>query len=342
MTTMTSVKNVIQSVLRDRFPQEEQPGASVLVMVGNDTAVGQRGLANLETGERITPETNFRLASVSKQFTAAAVLRLVEQGRLGLQQTLREVLAEFDAYGDRITIEHLLRHTSGIKDYEPLLEKAPAPAQPFMDAEVTALLAAQLETDFAPGSRFRYSNSGYAVLAQIVERVSGLAFPDFLKREYFDPLGMTSTLALVNRPGAPAVPHRALGYAQNSDGQFILKDQGLSTAVLGDGGVYTSAVDYAKWIAAYMQGRVLSPQLVEQAWQPTRTTGGELVHYGYGWRLEPLPRDPDRLRPYHPGSTSGFRNGVVLDRERQLAVLVLSNCSGGDSVGMAKAIEEMI
>jgi CubicO group peptidase (beta-lactamase class C family) len=248
---------------------------------------------------------------------------------------LTDFFPDFPEYGWQIKVEHLLRHTSGIKDYEPLVAKGEY-AEPVMDAEVLGLLAEQNEGDFEAGSRFRYSNSGYAVLSQIVEQVTGVSFPDFLKGTFFDALGMEDSLALVNRAGAAEVSNRAIGYALDADGSFVWSDQGSTSAVLGDGGIYTSAVDYEKWIRAYCEGRVLKPETVERAWKPGVTTTGDVVPYGYGWRLE---ERGGKWRPYHPGSTTGFRNGVVLDPEAGVIVLVLSNRANGDAVALAKAIE---
>jgi len=327
-------RHKLTTIAENFFPHDE-PGCSILIVHGDETLTIQRGLAVMDSAVSIAPETNFRLASVSKQFTAACILQLRDTGTLRLDQYLKDFFPDFPDYGRSITVEHLLRHTSGIKDYEPLVEAYDF-AEPVMDRDVRRILMDQEGGDFRPGSRFRYSNSGYALLAEIIEQVTGLSFPDYLRRYIFDPLGMTNSLALVNRPGAPVVPDRAIGYAINPDGTFRWSDQGKTSAVLGDGGIYTSAVDYEKWIRAYINGEILDVDTVREAWKSTVTITGDVVPYGYGWRLEQVN---DKWRPYHPGSTTGFGNGVVVDPEKERVVLVLTNRSSGDSVAVAKALE---
>lgn len=329
--------NEIESRVDEYFPDGDQPGCAVLLVSGDETHAWVRGVANMETGVAISAQTNFRLASVTKQFTAACVLQLRQAGRLNLEQPLTDYFPEFAEYGHAIHLQHLLRHTSGLKDYEKLL---PADlAEPVSDADVLALLAGQSECDFTPGSHFRYSNSGYALLAMVVEAVSGLSFSDYLRQNLFEPVGMANTLAFVDGVGAPEVEHRAIGYALNGAGEFVWADQGLTTAVLGDGGIYCSAEDYARWIRSYWSGEIISLDAVGEAWTPEETSGGEVAPYGYGWRLEMIA---GRWRPYHPGSTSGFRNGVIVDVDKQWAVLVLSNRCNGDAVALAEEIKGIL
>lgn len=329
----------LSELVNERYPNSDEPGCAVLVVRGDDTQVITVGLATIAPVVAVTPQTNFRLASVAKQFTAASILVLRDEGRLALSQTIADFYPDFPKYGSSITVENLLRHTSGIKDYEPIVA-ATNPPQPVMDREVMALLAAETATDFEPGSRFRYSNSGYAVLTMIVEAVAGESYPDFLTRQFFAPLGMSNTLAFDCRPGKPAVSNRALGHNLSADGAWCVKDQSETSAVLGDGGIYTSALDYEKWIRAYMKGNVLKKSTLLEAWAPGLTTAGDTVPYGYGWRLEPQDhRGTTYYRPYHPGSTTGFRNGVIVNYKADTAVLVLTNRSSGDAVALAKALE---
>ena len=330
--------NVIETVLDEHFPESDKPGCAVMAVQNDKSRYYFRGLANLESGVPVGPKTNFRLASVAKQFTAACILQLRDAGKLALAQRLTEFFPDFPRYGADITVENLLRHTSGVKDYEKLVaEDYEGP--PVMDAQVLELLAGEEAGDFEPGSMFRYSNSGYALLAMIVEKVSGLGFPKYLKANIFDPLGMTGTLALVNRPGSPEVPERAIGYKLDGEGNFGWADQGSTSAVLGDGGIYCSVSDYEKWIRAYWSGELLSQATVAEAWQPGATTGGEVVPYGYGWRLAELD---GKWRPYHPGSTTGFRNGSIVNYENRTAVLVLTNRCNGDAVALATQIEQLL
>ncbi|MBW3550139.1 MAG: serine hydrolase, partial [Proteobacteria bacterium] len=220
----------------DRLMQRYQgavPGASVLVVRDGETLVCRSyGLADLEQGIATTPSTNYRLASMTKQFTAAAVLMLAEDGRIGLDDPVRRWLPSLHHAADAVSIRHLLTHTSGLVDYEDLIP-ASTTAQ-LRDADVLRLLAPQDRLYFPPGSGYRYSNSGYALLALIVERASGRAFSNFLRERIFLPAGMDGSLVQV--PHGPTVQHRAYGYSE-LDAGWARTDQDRTSAVLGDGGV---------------------------------------------------------------------------------------------------------
>src|SRR5436309_647359 len=169
------------------------------------------GLADLDTKIPITPETDFRLASVSKQFTAMAVMLLVHDGKLRYDQTLTEIFPQFPHYGSKITVRHLLNHTSGLRAYEEIYDKQTAGTPlnnipQLHDADVLRILEQQTSGSFAPGERWEYSNSGYSVLATIVERVSGISFSDFLRQRIFEPLEMSHTVAYVT--GKNEIPNR--------------------------------------------------------------------------------------------------------------------------------------
>lgn len=230
------------------------PGAAVLVLHDGQPVFRRGyGLAVVEDGTPVTAASNFRLASVSKQFTAAAVLLLVEDGRLGLDQPARQWLPELPPAAAGITLRHLLSHTSGLLDYEDLMD--PADTRQVHDADVLALLSRQDRLNFAPGTQYRYSNSGYALLALIVGRASGQDFAAFLQQRIFRPLGMTHTVA--HQDGVDTVAARAYGYSR-IDGRWQRTDQSTTSAVLGDGGIYSSLDDLARWDAALYDDRLLS------------------------------------------------------------------------------------
>lgn len=215
------------------YDGDDRPGACVLVRHrGAVWYEGCVGMADLEAGRAATPETNFRLASVTKQFTATAVLRLVSQGRLSLTTTLREIFPDFPPWADAVTVEQLLTHTAGLVDYEDLMP--PGDAQ-ILDDGVVALLRTQDSTYFPPGSAFRYSNSAYAVLARVIEVRGGRPFAAFLEDEIFRPLGMTTAVA--HEEGRSTVAARAFGYSRRDDGGWLRTDQSTTSAVLGDGGI---------------------------------------------------------------------------------------------------------
>ncbi len=289
-------------------------------------------------GEAITPRTNFRLASMTKQFTAAAVLILRDRGKLALEDAVTRHVPSLPGWAAGMTLRHLLTHTSGVPAYEALLP--PGLEKPVVDAEVPALLAAAPGPDFAPGTRFFYSNTGYALLALAVEQVSGTSYPDFLKGAIFAPLGMDATLAFV--AGGPAVERRAYGHKRGPGGVgWIPADQSLTSSVLGDGGVYSSVEDYARWDAA-LYGKAegpLSPATIAEAFAPARLADGAPVEYGLGWRLETVN---DRPVIYHTGKTTGFNTCVRRVPSCGFTVIALSNREGQDTHRITRDAVEVL
>jgi CubicO group peptidase (beta-lactamase class C family) len=316
-------------VLMQRY-QGSVPGVSVLVL-RNGKAVVRRsyGFADLERRTAATPQTNYRLASVTKQFTAASVLLLAQQGKLSISDRLKRWLPSLPSALDSVTIKHLLTHTSGIVDYEDLIPDS-ATAQ-VHDLDVLHLLESKDSTYFKPGTNYRYSNSGYALLALVVERASGKRFAAFLHDRIFAPLGMNNTLA--HEEGFSIVTNRAYGYTMK-DGTWMRKDQSVTSAVLGDGGIYSSTDDLAKWDAALYDSRLLSDTSRDLAFSAHTTTNNPEVSYGFGWRIT-------GETVWHSGETSGFRNVIVRYPSRRLTVIILSNRDDPSPYETALSIAKM-
>jgi CubicO group peptidase (beta-lactamase class C family) len=296
------------------------PSACVLVRRGGTVAYEHCfGMAELETARAATPETNFRLASVTKQFTATAILSLVERGDLTLEATLTDVFPDFPAYGRAITIRHLLTHTSGLLDYEDLMD--PDDTTQIKDAGVLTLMEHQDSTYFTPGTVYRYSNTGYALLAMAVEHTTRRRFAQFLDKTIFTPLRMTGTVA--HEDGVSTVVHRAFGYSRGSDGTWIRTDQSTTSAVLGDGGIYSSLRDLDRWLAV-VEGRdtLLPPSTQAMMFSRATLANGTTIGYGFGYHLDTY-RGLERIR--HEGSTMGFRNEMQRYPSKDLTVLVLTN-----------------
>jgi len=325
----------------------KSPGASVLVRQNGHTVFASGyGVGDLHTLRRIDARTNFRLASFTKQFTAMAIMQLVHDGKLFYNQTLTEIFPGFPAYGRAITVRHLLTHTSGLADYETLMdEKAKAEGPTWSathqihDEDVFALLAQQTQGKFAPGTSWAYSNSGYVVLGLIVAKVSGKPYPEFLRRRIFLPLKMSHTVAYVN--GQNSAGHRAYGYSKR-DGHWEDADQSATSATLGDGGIYSNLNDLAKWDAALTSGKLLSNAEMAPALEPVRLNDGSQplddskpVSYGFGWFLDPLDGRP---RTWHAGSTSGFRTVIERFTDEGLTIVILCNRTDLDPAQLAEKI----
>lgn len=306
------------------------PGASLLVIRDGVPLVRRGyGFADLEHRVPASPQTDYRLASVSKQFTATAILLLAQDGKLSLDDRARRWLPSLPAAAGAITLRQLLSHQGGLIDYEDIM--AADTRVPLRDKDVLALLAKTDHLYFAPGTSYRYSNGGYAMLALIVEQASGMPFQDFLRQRIFLPLGMTSTLAYVAE--GPPVPHRAFGYSAEG-GQWMRTDQSMTSSVLGDGGIYSSIDDLARWDAALYDNRLLSDASRKAAFTPWTATDDPTVEYGYGWRItgETL---------WHSGETIGFRNVIVRYPKRHLTVVLLTNRNDPEPYRTALAVGDL-
>lgn len=314
---------------------DNAPGAAVLV-VRNGQTVFHRGygVGDLRTLRPIDDKTNFRLASFTKQFTAASIMLLARDGKLHYDDHLTDFFPQFPAYGKSITVRNLLNHTSGLPDYEDILmaryPNVPEEQIPQIhDAEVLKLLEQQSSGKFAPGSKWEYSNSGYAVLAMIVEKVSGKSFGEFLHERIFVPLKMSNTLAY--EKGKNEVPRRAYGHSlseKTGKGRWMETDQSPTSAVLGDGGIYSSLDDLAKWDRALREYTLLSQAEMQPALTPVQLTGDSAKtaeaypSYGFGWFLAPFR---GHKRMWHDGETVGFRTTIQRFPDDQLTIIVLAN-----------------
>jgi len=321
------------------------PGLAVLVRK-NGHAVFERGygVRDLHSKTKIDTPTNFRLASFTKQFTAMAIMLLVHDGKLRYDETLAEIFPDFPVYGKSITIRNLLNHTSGLPDYEDLMESVEktkgaiwTPEKQIQDAEVLELLKKEKNGKFAPGENWAYSNSGYVLLGLIVAKVLGKSYGEFLHEKLFAPLKMNHTI--VFQKGKNEIVNRAFGHSKENEA-FKETDQSATSATLGDGGIYSNLEDLAKWDDALRNHTLLSEKEFQLALTPVRLADGSEPHwpveanddnlhprkpvaYGFGWFLDPYQ---GRQRMWHTGTTMGFR--TVIERFTEgdgLTVIILCN-----------------
>lgn len=335
-----------------RVADRNTPGVAVLVKYGGQIAFEQGyGVRNLRDKQKIDPRSNFRLASCTKQFTALAIMLLVHDGKLHYDEPLASVFPEFPAYGKTVTVRQLLNHTSGLPDYEDLMDAVEkekgqiwSPEHQIQDAEVLRLLEKEQHGKFAPGTKWEYSNSGYVVLGLIVAKRSGEAFSEFLRERVFSPLGMNSTLVFEN--GKNQVANRAYGHSRK-DGALVETDQSSTSATQGDGGVYSNLEDLSKWDDALRNHALLSEaefapaitpavlpagaerKLAEDAPESMR---GKALGYGFGWFL-----DLQDVRPlmWHYGDTMGFKSAVLRYTHDGVTVIVLCNRTDLDAGALA-------
>jgi CubicO group peptidase (beta-lactamase class C family) len=338
----------------------EAPGFAVLVRKDGHTVFERGfGLRDLRTKAKLDARTNFRLASFTKQFTAMAIMLLVHDGKLRYDETLTEIFPDFPAYGKTITVRNLLNHTSGLPDYEDLMDavekvKGPTwtPEKQIQDHEVLELLKKEKDGKFAAGTSWSYSNSGYVTLGLIVATVSGKSYGEFLHQIIFSSLKMNHTV--VFQKGKNAVANRAFGHTKEKDA-FKETDQSSTSATLGDGGIYSNLEDLAKWDDALQNHTLLSEKEFQPAITPAKLADGsdsrwpkepnddnlhpELpVSYGFGWFLDPYQ---GHQRMWHTGSTVGFYSMIERFMGEHLSVIILSNRTDWDREKVAQQVADV-
>jgi len=321
-----------------KYDGADAPGASVMIIRDGKVIFKKGyGLADLEMRAPITPSSCFRLASVTKQFTAMSVMMLAERKKLSYDNTLSDFFPDFPSPGKKITIRNLLNHVSGLVAYEDVMPDSIT--VPLLDKDVLALLKKEDTTYFAPGAEYRYSNSGYALLALIVEKASSMPFAQFLRENIFTPLQMTNSVAY--EKGISTVLNRAYGYSLRDsvdEKSFIRTDQSMTSSVLGDGGIYSSTEDLFKWDQSLYTTKLLSRTALDQAFTPNILPDGKNSEYGFGWRISTY-RETRCI--HHSGSTIGFRNEIQRYPEKHFSVIVLTNRDGDDPGPLAYKIADI-
>ena len=325
---------IIDSLFSD-YDLDDGPGAAVMIIKEGVILFSKEyGLANLEDEIPITNETNFRLASITKQFTAMCIMILKNRGELDFETTLVEIFPPFPSYGNNITIRHLLNHTSGLVDYESLIQNDAT--EQVSDMDVYNMMTGLDSTYFTSGTDYRYSNTGYALLSMIVEVKSGLSFAAFLEENIFSPLGMTNSVAHQN--GISNVSNRAYGYSQGDNG-YSLDDQSLTSAVLGDGGIYTSLNNMFHWDQNLYTDTLVPIEILNEAFTSGELSNGAKTGYGFGWRMDTYLY---RNRAHHTGSTRGFRNVFMRFPDQQISILILTNRNSGRPINIAEKIADYL
>jgi CubicO group peptidase (beta-lactamase class C family) len=304
-----------------RCQPADKPGFALLIEKKGELIYRNfAGLANDSTGEKIDAATNFRLASLTKQFTAMGILLLEKDHLLSFEDSIGRYLPELPArIGNHVRIRHLLTHSSGIPDYESLIP--PGQTDQVLDADVLHLLEKQDSTYFPPGTQFRYSNSGFCLLALIIERVAHQSFASFISAHIFIPLHMYGST--IYEAGHP-IQHRAMGYAKDSSGHIYFSDQSVTSATKGDGGVYTSLDDYTKWIRALQENKLVKlPAILKQLRFPIDPDkkDGRKNFYAAGWFY--IGSAPVVL--FHSGSTCGFSTYIIQIPGDEWSITYFSN-----------------
>ncbi len=317
-----NVATAIDEMLQKEFKANE-PGAAVIVVKDDKTLFRKGyGMANLELGVAVEPDMIFRIGSITKQFTAVAILMLAEQGKLALTDEITKFLPEYPTQGKKITVEHLLNHTSGIKSYTSLPEWLPLWRKDMSLDELFAIFKDK-PMDFVPGDSWSYNNSAYVMLGAIIEKASGQSYKDFIEKRIFEPLGMKhsfydSTSAIM--------PRRVSGYSRGKDGFVNCAYLSMSQPHAA-GSLVSSVDDLALWDAALYTDKLLKPESLKRAWTPARLNDGRMTHYGYGWAMNEY--EGHRMIS-HGGGINGFTTHARRLPDDRLFVSVLTNRDTGN------------
>jgi CubicO group peptidase (beta-lactamase class C family) len=325
----TGVARQVDAFVAAQLREQHIPGVSLGVM--RDGAIVKAtgyGLANVELDVPVTAETIFQTGSVGKQFTATAVMMLVESGKVRLDDTITKYFPEAPPAWKRITVRNLLTHTSGIPDYggeEDTMGKGVVNFRLDYTEDELIQRFVKMPLDFEPGSKWSYSNTGYVILGVLIHRVTGEFYGDFLQERIFTPLGMTSTRIISE---ADIIPHRSSGY-RLVKGE--LKNQtwvSPSLNTTADGALYTNVPDLARWDAALYTDKPLTRAGLTQMWTPVQLTDGTTAPYGFGWRVTAV--NGHRLIA-HSGAWQGFTMNISRYVDDRLTVVVFTNLDEDNS-----------
>ena len=324
----------VDDFVRATMEKHKTPGIAIAVVRDGEPArVQGYGLANIELEVPVTPATIFQTASVGKQFTAAGILLLAEEGKLKLDDPLALHFPSAPATWHRITIRHLLTHTSGISDssddlYDELRDYT---------EEEHLEISWKLPLEFAPGSQWSYCNTGYIILGILTSKLTDMHWSEFLKQRILEPAGMTTARVISE---SDIIKNRADGYERNEDGE--LQNQEWvppSDNTLADGSLYVTARDMVAWDAALRERRLLSEASYDAWWTPVSLGDGITYPYGFGWSLS---EQRGRRLIEHGGSWQGFRTAIARYVEDKLTVVVLANAAGTPTETIAHEIAGMV
>ena len=319
----------VDSVVEAQRKSQKIPGVSLAVCRdGRIVKAAGYGLANVEWDIPVTPETIFQTGSVGKQFTATAVMMLVEEGKLGLDDKIVKFIPEAPATWNDVTVRNLLTHTSGIADYggeEDTMGKGVINFRKDYTEEELVQAFAKMPKDFPAGQKWSYSNTGYVLLGVIIHRVTGEFYGDFLQERIFGPLGMTSTRIISE---ADIVPQRSSGY-RLVKGEWKNQEWVAPTLnTTADGALYTNVLDLAKWDAALYTTKLIKRSSLDAMWTPVKLTNGETYPYGFGWDL--ASKD-GRRAVSHDGAWQGFTMSITRYLDERLTVIVMTNLDSDNS-----------
>ncbi len=336
-TIMNSQVNIekakYQAILESNFGTFGSGASAIVAKDGKIVYSGTVGMANIELGVPVDSKHVFRIGSITKQFTAVAILLLEKQGKLSLQDEITKFIPDYPTHNKEITVEHLLTHTSGIQSYTNLPEFGNIASKQMSQEEMIDFFKDK-PMEFAPGSQYNYNNSGYFLLGYIIEKVSGKSYEDFLQKNIFDKAGMENTF-LGNH--SRIIPNRAAGYSDD-DGTLVNAMHISMDWPYAAGAILSTVGDLLKWNTALHEGRIIGLKTLRKAFKSYQLNDGSSTNYGYGWEITNLFGSPSYE---HGGGIQGFLSyGIYLPKEK-VYVALLSNCTCKDATFPALKLAQL-
>ncbi|MEP2669635.1 MAG: serine hydrolase [Cyclobacteriaceae bacterium] len=309
-------------------------GNALILEDGEIVFQGSFGIGNIATLDSLQLNSVFRLGSVSKQFTAMGIMKLKERGQLSYDQDVQDFIPELPYEG--VTLRHLLNHVSGLPDYMDMMDTYWKPELEIDDPNrfvsgnidlIEMFAKVKPPIHFEPGEQWEYSNTGYVLLAEVVSRVSGMSFSQFLKEQIFDPAQMTSTSVYNYVPGNdPQMPLRVYGYATELNGiDRVATDIHYLNPVAGDGGIYSTLSDLLKWDRMLYTEDLIAQDLLEEAFTPAILNNGDTTSYGFGWAIDKSLSGKKVVD--HSGGWVGFTTYIYREIEENNCIILLTNNS---------------
>ncbi|NJB72791.1 CubicO group peptidase (beta-lactamase class C family) [Saonia flava] len=327
------LESKIDSLLESKY-RSTAPGAAFLV-AKNGIPIYRKafGKANLELNVPMRPENVFEIGSMTKQFTAIAILVLVEKGMLDLDDEILKFIPDYPSHGKKITIHHLLTHTSGIKNFTNMKALRDISKKDLTPLELIDFFKNE-PMDFNPGEKFKYTNSGYFILGYIIESVSGITYKDYIEKNIFQKIGMESSLYASH---SKVIKNRASGYHYRDD--YINKMYISLTLPYASGSIMSTVDDLLKWQEALNQNVLVSQNTINKAYTNYTLNDGEYIDYGYGWHLKKIN---GVLSMEHGGSIFGFKSMGVYIPSEDVYVIGLSNCDCNSPTKITKEIAALV
>jgi D-alanyl-D-alanine carboxypeptidase len=321
----------VDDYVRSQMKKQHIPGLSLAVVQdGKVTKAAGYGLANIELNAPVQPQTIFQIQSITKTFTATAIMLLVDEGKLNLEDKITKYLSGVPACWNDITIRHLLTHTSGIKDFinEPTMD-----LRHDIKPEDVIKSLLELPLNFPPGEKYAYSNTGYHLLGMIIHQVTGKLWGDFLKERIFEPLAMNDTRVV---SCSELITNRAAGYVwengQVQNGYFLAP----TILAYAGGGLRSTALDLAKWDAALAGEKVLKRPVLDQMWTPAKFNNGSPSSYGFGWVI--TNSHGHRVISHTGSHMTGFKTVLLRLVDDKLTVIVLTNQRAAEQTTIAMGV----